>query len=372
MTRYIRMMIGMGLIACSGDNAISTLPRDAAHTGNPTHLLQSMMADVGCSPAAPKSGRNEVTVPIANAAPMSFTCESATRDQIRQTISMFHAAVSPSRTPQMQTWYEDVVVYYQCLVTNHWTYVPTMGEYVFAYATVDGCWVTEIIQTGGGGGGGGGSWVDGNGDPTPAPSPAYDPPIQADTTCLDVTNDRQVLRRLAGTDYVAQGALNDLAIQDSLRAALADSYGTIQNPLPISQRREIGGVIVYDPNNHTYSFLRIDSEPQWESHCTYRMKDSKINGVVVGLFHTHPIRDGETYDCPKAGQYGLEANAEAQGGGSDQDWDTATDKGIPAYTIDPDRLWRLEPDTPQGLARTSNPQRWAATSNGSCSSPAPF
>jgi len=307
--------------------------------------------------------------------PISFDCGSTPRSEIREVLSRFRASISPETgMPSAQTWYEDVTVYYQCEVTHYWNYVPAMGEYVYAYSTVDGCWITEIVRSGGGGGGGGGSWQDENGDPVAPPSAPYEVPIIADTVCFDSTDDRHILyRQLPDPDVVLQGALNTLEFQDSLRAALFDSYGTIANPLPMSQRREIGGVIVYNEAIGDYIFRRVESQPGTESHCSYTSKPAKTfaGEYIVAWFHTHPIRDFEVYDCPPTGKTGVIANAEGHGGGSDVDWAFATSQGKPSYTIDPDRIWRLEPDT-DSLLRPGNPQRWSAGTSGVCAPRAPF
>lgn len=130
-----------------------------------------------------------------------------------------------------------------------------MGEYVYAYSTVDGCWVTEVhydLQ----GGGAGGSWTD-QGNPTTPPSLPQSPPIIADTICTSVTDDPFIL--LTGTTDTAftAGPLNDLAILDSMRAALTTRYGTIANPLPHGSRIEVAAAIVLDSVPAQYSFHRI-------------------------------------------------------------------------------------------------------------------
>ena len=166
---------------------------------------------------------------------------------------------------------------------------------------------------------------------------------------------------------MVHGALNDLAIQDSMRVLFQESYGTIQNPLPMAQRRELGGVILYYPATNTYKFERRLN--QLDSHCAYMTSIGKIftGQVLVGVMHTHPIRDGESYDCPVTGETGLEGNAEGTGGGSGPDWTVATNEGVPMYTMDPDRMWRLEPNTPEGSARTGNTERWLSGTTNQCS-----
>src|SRR5690606_30711020 len=308
---------------------------------------------------------------LRRARQLDYVCATP-RSEIREAVSRFRASISPAtEMPSAQTWYEDVTVYYQCLVTHYWNYVPAMGEYVYAYTTVDGCWITEIVRSGGGGGGGGvgGTWEDHNGDPVPAPSDPYEVPIVADTVCFDSTEDRHLLYRVnPGDNAVRQGPLNKLELQDSMRALLFDSYGTTASPLPMSQRRELGGVIVHSELTDDYSFHRVPSRAGTESHCSYLSIGVKTGPTerIVAWVHTHPIRDGEVYDCEATGNTNLVANAQEQGGGSPEDWGSATSERIPMYTIDPDRIWRLEPDT-DSLSRPYNPQRWSAAPTGTCS-----
>jgi hypothetical protein len=307
--------------------------------------------------------------------PISFDCGSTPRSEIREVLSRFRASISPETgMPSAQTWYEDVTVYYQCLVTHYWNYVPAMGEYVYAYTTVDGCWITEIVRSGGGGGGGGGSWEDENGEPVAPPSAPYEVPIVADTVCFDSTDDRHILYRVnPGDSAVLQGPLNKLELQDSMRALLLDSYGTIASPLPMGDRRERGAVIVFSMLTDDYSFHRVPSQAGTESHCSIRTVPVKVGPTerIVAWVHTHPIRDFEQYYCPEVSDSLMTADAKGRGGGSDVDWAFADSMRVPSYTIDPDRIWRLEPHT-DPLLRPGNPQRWSAVPNGHSAPHAPF
>ena len=92
---------------------------------------------------------------------------------------------------------------------------------------------------------------------------------------------------------------------------------------------------------------------------------------IIATFHTHPMRDGELFMCPHSTDTVWQAVAEQSGGGRADDWNYATQTGIPLYTIDPDRIWRLEPDVPDSL-RQINPQRWTKGSMGVCAPIAPF
>jgi hypothetical protein len=307
--------------------------------------------------------------------PATFECNGVPRAEIHQVV-LSHQSAMPNRTlppgVAFQTAYHttSVTVYYQCQVTHTWTYVPILGEYVYSYFTVDGCWITEIVSNGGGGSGTG-DWVDENGNPVPPPSdPVQTPDAVVSDTCKIVTGDRVVTRELDTLSVLFEGSLNDGAIQDSLRAAHLDSYGTIADPLPLSQRDEIGGVIAYNFRKKTYEFHRIPATSS--SHCHYIADPPDLpQGVVaVGWWHTHVLRDGDIYDCPFLGTMGVTANAEASGGGSEADWELANTYKMPVYTIDPDRIWRLEPNTPPDM-RPANPQRWAKGSFGQCVDVAP-
>ncbi len=130
---------------------------------------------------------------------------------------------------------------------------------------------------------------------------------------------------------------------------------------------------MYSELTGDYSFHRVASSTGTESICSYQPRVVKTgpNDRLVAWVHTHPIRDFELYDCPEKGLYNWTANSEEQGGGSNDDWDWATAERVPFYTIDPDRMWRLEPNTP-AIARPGNPQRWSAAPSGTCSPRAPF
>ena len=332
------------------------------------------MDAIGCESVGPGSDNtNEVIVPLRGGGVATFDCGGAPRSAVREAVIRYTTSTNPSadpRFPSAQTWYINVTVHYQCEVTHHWTYVPVMGEYVYSYSTVDGCWITEIHHSGSGGGGGGGSWEGPQGEPVPAPSPPESPPIVADTICVDSTADRFLVFR--PDSAIVQGPLNDMAMQDSLRAAHFDSYGTIANPLVHSQRLEIGGIIYQAVKGGPLIFHRVPSiDP---SPCRYGMDTSQLPSPRfrdVATFHTHTMRDGETFMCPHSADTVWEAVNEASGGGLEHDWNYATLSGRPLYTIDPDRIWRLEPDTPVGQ-RYANPQRWTKGTAGTCAPVAPF
>lgn len=93
--------------------------------------------------------------------------------------------------------------------------------------------------------------------------------------------------------------------------------------------------------------------------------------VVVALFHAHVLRAGEVYNCPLLSTEPMIADPFTFGGGSPQDWGVATVARIPLYAMDPDGLYRFEPDT-DSLYWEGNPNRWLTGTFGTCSQPAPF
>lgn len=141
---------------------------------------------------------------------------------------------------------------------------------------------------------------------------------------------------------------------------------TIANPLPHSQRTEIGGIIYQAVDHGPFLFQRVPSIET--SPCSYNMDERHLPRpifLVVARFHTHTMRDEEEYMCPNTADTVWRAINEASGGGSTPDWEIADTSDIPMYTIDPDRIYRLEPDTPPAR-RHFNPQRWLKASSGTC------
>jgi hypothetical protein len=83
---------------------------------------------------------------------------------------------------------------------------------------------------------------------------------------------------------------------------------------------------------------------------------------VLGVLHTHPHYRGDnmTMCNPNALPY----NPDANGGGSQADWDTARRSGVNVYAISPDVFWKLPwltPDDPQAWAANTN--RWRRRGN---------
>lgn len=330
------------------------------------------MTAIGCQSAIPKSGRSEVTVPLPDGTSATFECAGVSRAAIRRAVLRHRSATAgPPTSPllAMQLANETVTVtfYIQCVQTNIYDYSPASGEYSYSYSYLSGCWITEIYvdDIGGGGGGSGvsGTWRDQNGNPVPAPSePIQTTPAVVSDTCKIVTGDRVVKRG----EYFFDGALNDGAMQDSLRAAHFESYGTIGNPLPMSERREIGGFFGLNTVTQAYEFHRLPTAGSTRCHFPFQPFDIPKNFAVLGLWHTHPMKDGESYTCPHSADTVWLAKAEEQGGGSAGDWAIADSLQVPMYTIDPERMWRLEPNTPAGLDRWNNPQRWTKGISGQC------
>lgn len=371
------------VVGCSGE-PVGQSPGGGAEVTPEVSLarLRQEMAAIGCHSAAPKSGQSEVTVPLPDGASATFECSGVSRADIRRAVLRHRSATAGSpNSPLLAAALSNagsVRYHLQCWVTNYWNYDPVFGEYVFAYRTIDSCWYTEIYVDGGGGGGGGGggtgTWHDQDGNPVPPPSePIQTTPALVSDTCRIVTGDRVVRRVINGEVISFDGTLNEGAIQDSMRAAHFNSYGVIGNTLPLSERLELGGLFGFNAGTQAYEFRRL---PGASTRCSYKPDPFSFKSfpglVVLGFWHTHPMRDGELYTCPTTGDTVWQADAEGHGGGSGADWATADTLGVPVYTIDPDRIWRLEPNTPPGWARQTNPQRWMKGTSGQCADVAAF
>lgn len=319
-----------------------------------------------------------LTVAGPDGSPANFACPHSAQGPARQLLTAYLAKAVGSQGRRHRGLaaaqsYEggqagglvQVTVFYQCSVEDVWYYVPAMGEYVYAWRTVDDCWVTEV-RLGEGGGAPAGSWGTASGTPTSAPSAPVTVRLNADTLCTAVTSDMPVTRFTSdGTLHLGvPSPLNDKAIQDSMLALFRDSYGPLDAPLPQLDRRELGAILVWNPLARTMRFERIAGN---NSHCHFEMPRTdtlEVNGVIVGFVHTHPMRDGEVFDCPYTETENEVANNEARGGRSETDWQGVWDRNLPTFTVDPDRMWRLDPS--QVANRVNNPHRWMRPQSGGC------
>jgi hypothetical protein len=365
------LVLALSVAACT---QLPDVPSGMApYTGDmtPSALLAQKLGSIGCTAVEQGTSQAEVTVPLPDGSMAVYSCPNANRATIHRQLSAYRSELDGTgshKVPSMQTYYVNVVVYYQCEVTHHWNYVPAMGEYVYAYTTVNGCWITEIHFDDPNGGGAGG-WYN-NGTPTSPPSAPYSPPIVADTICFDEAGDPSVLVPHGTSDTsIVSGPLNDLAIADSIRDLFISSYGPLSIPLPQDQRMEIGAAIYQDSTNGPLRFIRLSGGPL-TSKCSFDWtgtSDSIPRGApLVALVHTHPFIEGEKYLCPIYSETdSLEATYAATGGGSSFDWMSADLLNLPLYTVDPQTIYRLNPGV-DSLARSSNPFRWEYGTSGSC------
>ena len=87
-----------------------------------------------------------------------------------------------------------------------------------------------------------------------------------------------------------------------------------------------------------------------------------LGATPVGEYHTHMSKHLEPLTgCrgQKPGEIRKADRKQRTGGGSDADWDYATVRQESMYVIDYDyKVWRLDPNTPEGSPRRNNPNRW--------------
>lgn len=144
-----------------------------------------------------------------------------------------------------------------------------------------------------------------------------------------------------------------------LNASNADSANT-------RLRRETGGLIRRRSDGSLYA-IRID-DPLADG-CSYTEQRGVIppsSDQTIARWHTHPYFDGDTVfksNClPLKEAMGF-AQPDANGGGSDPDWDRSLSDGYPGYVITKERvLSRVDPGVDSGQ-RASNPYRWQLPQN---------
>ncbi len=143
-------------------------------------------------------------------------------------------------------------------------------------------------------------------------------------------------------------------IQDSLNTVLRESVAT---------STEIAGRILRDPWTGRLYFQRGVMDPAGTDNCRFTMLPATgLPGEVIAKWHTHPNADFAVVTCRLSGKTGIITTG-ATGGGSPEDWATVDASGIRMYTIDPNRLYRLDPGLDR-VARSNNPNQWVRVPNG--------
>jgi hypothetical protein len=232
--------------------------------------------------------------------------------------------------------------------TSYQEYVD-IGPYTVSYTEQSCEWVDSYTGTwhstsgdggdppppeGGGGSGGGG------GSPPPPTPPADTCPNAGDTL----------------------GPLQIRSLQDSLGVALTDA---------IAADHELAGWIARHPSTGRWYFVRGQMDMNATDNCNYKLLPQSLPGEQVAFWHTHLYADGTTVFCRLRGEL-VTINNIALGGGSVSsgtylgDWDAVRDTtmGGPMYTIDPNTIYRLDPDRPVGH-EGNNPNVWIRVA-GSC------
>jgi hypothetical protein len=82
----------------------------------------------------------------------------------------------------------------------------------------------------------------------------------------------------------------------------------------------------------------------------------------VAFWHTHLYSDGTTVFCRLRNRTIVVNNAASGGGsfaegGRSGDWDAVRTDSVSMYTVDPERIYRLDPGTPAG-SEADNPNIW--------------
>lgn len=169
--------------------------------------------------------------------------------------------------------------------------------------------------------------------------------------------------------------LDSGAVKDSMIASLTRSN---PNAAPGSgQRRERGGIIWELPNNGGY-LAAEEMRPQYATatECGYGLNAAGLTAPVAGAlarayWHTHPhSTNADVYGCqsspgqpqlaqtPGDGKIVPRATPDLNGGGSDGDWNAATNTGYPVFAINKDgRIYKMMPNTAVHQ-RSSNPNKW--------------
>lgn len=161
----------------------------------------------------------------------------------------------------------------------------------------------------------------------------------------------------APTDPLLDGNPN---VQQALHQSLLDS-GAFS--LPPDDRRELAGYVYENTVTGEITARTKPLHPQATPCNTYPGAPVlQPDEIAKAVYHPHPFSVGDTVPqaCWENGK--PTENSDRLGGGSKEDWefiDTPAPHGekIPSYIIDKDRVYRLDPDTPQEDWH-KNPNRW--------------
>jgi len=162
--------------------------------------------------------------------------------------------------------------------------------------------------------------------------------------------------------------LDSKQVRDQLREDLEQS---LPNDPP-QNRKERGGLIYKMQDGTFRAFPQLDP---YATGCTFHPNYQVVDPVgamrLYGFYHTHPQLAGEpVYGCAGT-NLPQKADPDANGGGSDADWEFANLPAVklPVYAITKrGRVYRMDPGVPVS-ARGSNPNRWQSTGPGCLKKP---